>query len=60
MIVTGHVGLILALKQVKKVKKSDFFPVDSYINNVVSQTAPTTYTSQGYMCTEALMVPVLP
>ncbi len=42
--------LILVLKQVKKVKKkSDFFPVDSYISNVVSQTAPTTYTSQGYV-----------
>jgi len=48
--VTGHVDPILALKQVKKVKKkSDFFPVDSYISNVVSQTAPTTYTSQGYV-----------
>jgi copper chaperone CopZ len=48
--VTGHVDPILALKQVKKVKKkSDFFPVDSYISNVASQTAPTTYTSQGYV-----------
>jgi copper chaperone CopZ len=48
--VTGHVDPILALKQVKKVKKkSDFFPVDGYVSNVVSQTAPTTYTSQGYV-----------
>ncbi|CAK9213829.1 unnamed protein product [Sphagnum troendelagicum] len=48
--VSGHVDPILALDQVKKVKKkSDFFPVDSYISNVVSQTAPTTYTSQGYV-----------